>query len=157
MRKRTVAACVSAIGAAGAVAVGTTVAASAAPQAQTQYIRFLSTDVTGNGPTYVIANGPIHARGTDKQLNAHKDLLVFRGGGVVVRHKAVSRHHSYDPRTCYGRQTESGTYTVIGGDGKYANASGHGVYRLVVQFIGCNMNNTKLFMLQIQAHGPMSI
>jgi hypothetical protein len=75
----------------------------------------------------------------------------------VVRHHAVSSRQTFDPKTCYGRQVESGTYTVVGGDGKYANASGRGIYHLVAQFVGCGMNKPpKLFELEIDAFGPLS-
>jgi hypothetical protein len=155
MRKRTLAACVSAIGAAGAVAVGTTVA-TAAPSAQTEYIKFLSTSESGTS-TVVIANGPLHARGRDVTITQHRDRLVFPDGDLLIRHTAVSRSGSYDRTTCYGHQTESGTYTVLSGTGKYAHASGRGIYHLNVQIVGCSHTQpAKVFMFTVDAHGPLS-
>jgi hypothetical protein len=154
MRKKIVSACVAGVGAAAAVAVGTTVAA-AAPAAQTEYIQFLSTNPNGN--PVVIGKGPIHARGTDLALDAHHDRITFPKGTLRIRHTRVSQGGSFDRTTCYGRQTESGTYTVTGGSGAYAHASGRGIYHLVVQFVGCSQHQApKVFMLQIRAHGPLS-
>lgn len=154
MRKKIVSACVAGMGAAAAIAVGTTVAV-AAPAAHTEYIQFLSTNP--NGTPVVIANGPIHARGTDIPVNAHRDRLVFPNGTVRIRHSAVSHHSSFDRTTGYFRETESGTYTVIGGSGAYSHASGRGIYNLLAQGVGTSQNKPpKVFMLQIHAHGPLS-
>ena len=154
MRKKTVAACVSAMGAASALAVGGAVA-HAASSVPTEFIQFLSSDPNGN--PVVVANGPIHTHGTDLALDAHHDRITFPKGTLLVRHSAVSQHASFDRATCYGRQTESGTYTVNGGSGAYAKASGRGIYRLVAQFVGCSHTQPpKVFMLQIRAEGPLS-
>ncbi len=155
MRKRTFAACVSAIGAAGAVAVGTTVA-HAASGAPTEYIRFLGNDATAN--PVVVANGPIHALGRDVPVTQHRDRIVFPDGNLVVRHSVVSQHDTSDRTTCYFRHTEAGTYTVLGGTGAYRNASGRGVYRLSVQAVGCARNQPpRVFLQEIRAQGPLSI
>jgi hypothetical protein len=156
MRRRTVAACVSAIGAVGAIAVGTTVA-GAATGARTEHIRFLLTDPTSNSPV-AVANGPIHALGRDVTVDAHHDKIIFPDGNLLISHHRVAHHASFDKTTCYGRQTESGTYTVTGGTGKYAHASGSGVYHFVGQFVGCSQHKPpKVFELEIDAHGPLSL
>jgi hypothetical protein len=146
---------VSAIGAAGAVAAGTTVA-NAASSTPTEYIRFLSSDATAN--PVAVANGPIHALGRDVPVTQHRDRIVFPDGNLIVRHSVVSQHNTSDRTTCYFRHTEAGTYTVIGGTGAYRNASGRGIYRLTAQGVGCSPTNPpRVFLLEINAQGPLSI
>jgi hypothetical protein len=155
MRKRTLAASISAIGAAGVVAVGTAVA-NAAPGTPTEYIRFLSSDATAN--PVAVANGPIHALGRDVPVTQHRDRIVFPDGNLIVRHSIVSEHNTSDRTTCYFRHTEAGTYTVLRGTGAYRNASGRGVYRLSAQAVGCSRTKPpRVFLLEIRAEGPLSI
>jgi hypothetical protein len=155
MHKRTVAAYVSAVGAAAAVAVGTAVAV-AAPSAPQLHIKFLATNPNAN--PIVIATGAIHARGRDIAINEHKDRVVFRNGSLLVRHSIVSQHDTGDRTTCYATHTEDGTYRIVGGSGAYAHARGRGIYDLKVQVVGCNQHKPpRIFMLQINAHGPLSM
>lgn len=154
MRKKTVLACIASVGTATAVAVGTTVAV-AAPAAQTEYIEFLSTNP--NGDPVIIATGPIHERGRDVAVDAHHDRIVFPNGTVRIRHSRVSHHSSFDRTTGYFRESESGTYTVTGGSGAYAHATGRGIYHLSVQGVGTSQSKPpNPFVLQINAHGPLS-
>jgi hypothetical protein len=129
--------------------------ASAHTVSGTEHITGLSTSV--NGATTIIARGPIHARGRDVVVNAHRDRFVFPKGALIVRHAAVRQHDTFDKATCYGTHTETGNYRVLGGTGAYAHASGHGRYRVLVQFVGCSQANPpKIFMFQLNAAGPLS-
>lgn len=144
-----------------ALAIGAVMAlatsASAIPAAPgTEQIRLLNTSVSG-APA-VVARGPVHASGTDVVVNAHRDRFVFPKGALIVRHHATSRHNTFDKVTCYGRQSESGTFTVLGGTRAYAHASGHGTYTAVAQFVGCSPTKPpRVFMFQVNATGPLSL
>lgn len=118
---------------------------------------FLLVSTSENGNPTVVGTGPIHAVGTDIAVNNHRDRFKFPAGAVKVDHYATSHHESFDPTTCVGRATESGTYTIAGGTGKYEDARGHGTYRLKVYFIGCTEGDpSNVFSLVINASGPLS-
>ena len=73
----------------------------------------------------IIANGPVHARGTDVQVSPSIDRFVFPNGNLKIHHKttAGTSHDSFDPITCYGTHTENGTFTVTNATGlKHATA-----------------------------------
>jgi hypothetical protein len=48
----------------------------------------------------VIANGPVHARGTDLQVSNSIDRFVFGARDLKIDHKvtAGTSHDSFDPR-----------------------------------------------------------
>jgi hypothetical protein len=145
----------SAVVAAGASGVAGIASAAAPHTSGTQHILLLQTNP--NGSPVVIARGPIHAQGKDIVVNDSRDRFVFPKGALIVRHHATRHHDSFDKVTCYGRHTESGTYTVLGGTKAYQHASGHGTYHLTVQFVGCSQSNPpRVFQLQVNADGPIN-
>ena len=139
----------------GALTVTAAASASARTVSGTEHITGLST--SPNGAMTIIARGPLHARGRDVVVNANRDRFVFPKGALIIRHVAVKQHDTFDKATCYGTHTETGTYRVLGGTRAYAHASGHGQYRVFVQFVGCSQANPpKVFILQLNAAGPLS-
>lgn len=143
---------------AASVTLGIAAPAGAASP-RTEHFLLLSTnpDATRNP---IIARGPIHARGTDVQVNDNIDRFVFPDGALRIRHttNAKSSKDTFDPATCYGTHTERGTYTVVRGTRAYHGASGHGHYRLKIQFVGCSQSAPpKVFILQIKASGPLNL
>jgi hypothetical protein len=111
--------------------------------------------VKPGGP--VLGIGPIHAKGTDKEINGRTDRFVFPRGSVTIRHKRTGQANHFDKRTCYGTFSEHGTWKAVGGTGRYSQVSGGGKYRLHAEFIGCNQNKPpKVFQLQIHAGGHLS-
>jgi hypothetical protein len=122
-----------------------------------QRFTFLSTDPTEEGtPQIVVANGPIHAKGTDTTISDTEDLLTFPDGTVSITHKPKTSGDSFDPVTCLFRFNERGTYKVTGGTGAYAGASGQGNYRVKALGVGCDENAPpEVFMLRIFAKGPI--
>jgi hypothetical protein len=122
-----------------------------------QRFLFLGTDATQEGtPETVVANGPIHAKGTDTTISDTQDTLTFPAGTLSLTHKAQkSRDHS-DPVTCLFRFTERGTYEITGGTGDYAGATGHGTYTVKAMGVGCDENAPpEVFMIRIFAKGPI--
>jgi len=106
----------------------------------------------------VTASGPIHAAGRDVVVNDNRDRFVFPKGTLVVAHHAVSSHDSFDPTTCLGRATETGTYQIVRGTDAYSGASGHGTYHVKVLIQGCNQNRPlNQFLLEIHASGPLTL
>ena len=155
MRKSVLAAGLAVVGAVAATLVVTTVASAANSAPPTQHITALSTRANGN-PT-VIAQGPIHARGTDITVTNNVDRFVFPNGNLRIRHHRVGRAvNRFDPVTCFGTHREHGTYRIVRGTGAYRCVRGHGIYRLRVRVVGCNPHRPpRLFMLIIRASGPI--
>lgn len=156
MRRSVLLATAAAVMVVAGTATGMTVAFASA-SAPTEHITFLQTRVTGD--PIAIAQGPVHARGKDIALSAHKDRIVFPNGNLIVRHSRVGKSiQKYDPTTCYGRQRERGTYRIVRGTGAYSGAHGHGIYNLRIHFVGCSQTKPpKLFMLVVNASGPLQM
>ena len=113
-----------AVAAAGATVVagawaGTAVGASGAQ-------RFSVSGSNTGGTVY--ASGPISGSGRDKVLGQNADKFIFAKGSVLVSHSATSQNQSFDPRTCLGQFTESGTYSLSSGTGAYKGVTGSGTY-----------------------------
>ena len=141
----------------GVLALSTSTAAAGSSSAQTQHLLLLQTDVNAPAPI-AIAAGPIHARGTDKVIDATHDVFVFPAGSIKVRHTPTWHKDAFDRKTCLGTSRETGTYTVSGRSGAYKNAQGHGTYTVLVSFVGCNQNAApEVFELRITASGPLSL
>jgi hypothetical protein len=121
----------------------------------TEHILALQSNV--NGPQVVIANGPIHARGYDVSISNHRDRFVFPKGSLSIWHTPTTSHSSFDPKTCLGTFSETGVFKVVGGSGRYDDATGHGTYTLHVYTVGCSQKKPpKVFQLTIKATGPIS-
>ena len=106
----------------GAVAVAW--AGSATGLSGSQRFSISGTDTGGT----VYASGPISGSGRDKVLGENADKFTFAKGSVLVSHHATSQNQSFDPRTCLGQFTESGTYSLSSGTGAYKGVTGSGTY-----------------------------
>jgi hypothetical protein len=114
-----------AVAAAGAAAVATVWAGTAVGASGAQRFSISATDNTGT----VYASGPVSGTGTDKAIDQNTDKFTFAGGKVWVSHHATSQTGgNIDPRTCAGRFSEKGTYTLVSGTGMYRGVSGSGTY-----------------------------
>jgi hypothetical protein len=123
----------------------------------TQHFLLLETGVSANPPQALIATGPIHAAGKDVVLSDTLDRFVFPKGNVRIKHTPQSSNDTFDPVTCLGTFTESGTYQLVSGTGAYDHVRGHGTYTVQASFVGCDQNGPPtVFTLQIKAHGPIS-
>ncbi|MCW2772415.1 MAG: hypothetical protein JWN91_741, partial [Nocardioides sp.] len=114
-------------------------AANTAVRSGHQRFVLITTDPNNDGGP-IAANGVIHAKGTDVVISDHRDRFEFPDGNVVIRHHVVkgSQHESLDPTTCLFTHRERGTWKTIRGTQAYADVSGRGTYRLVVQGFGCD-------------------
>ena len=148
-----------ALGIAAAATVGFASAAGAATTG-TQTFTLLSTDPSDGAQPIIIANGPVHARGTDVQVSPSIDRFVFPSGNLKIHHKttAGTSHDSFDPVTCYGTHTENGTFTVTNATGAYKNATGSGSYTLKITFIGCDPDSQPdYYSLEVDATGTLTV
>jgi hypothetical protein len=119
--------------------------------------RFLVVQTSETGSPPVIARGPIHAAGTDIQVNDNLDRFVFPKGALRIRHHAKASHESFDPKTCLGTFSEGGEYKITAGTGAYSQVTGHGHYKVQGYFIGCTENDpSNVLSVVIRAHGPLS-
>jgi hypothetical protein len=106
----------------------------------------------------VLAFGPIHARGVDHVVSDTEDVFEFPDGNLSVTHTPTTSHDYSDPVTCLSTYKERGSYEITGGTGAYADASGHGHYRVSVKAIGCDQNAApEVFTLTINAKGPLHL
>jgi len=131
---------------------------SAATRGHQRFV-LISTDPKDEGGGPVAGFGPIHAMGTDVVINNHRDRFEFPAGQLVIRHRTAkgSAHESSDPKTCYFRFSERGTWTAVSGTGAYAKVNGGGTYRLSGHGFGCNQHQPpKVFSLIVRARGQLS-
>jgi hypothetical protein len=136
-RLRLTAAAITSIAVIGAVTGGT--AASAAPRTPsavegTEYVQIMSASTTG-GPAGAIARGVFTAAGQANVGSGKVGTLVFPGGTITLNHRVGHQAGQVDPRTCLNLISQSGTYQITGGTGRYAGISGHGTYQLSLEFI----------------------
>jgi hypothetical protein len=154
--KRTLAA----LGVLAIASLGLAASASADSGSRNQHFTALSTSTAQDAPLILIATGPIHARGTDQPVkgSSTRDTFIFPKGTLRIHHTAGHDNGTFDPVTCYGTFTETGTYQVTGGTGAYKGAQGHGTYSVKGTFVGCNQNAAPdFFSLEINAFGPLSL
>jgi len=155
--------------AAGAIALSGTLAAAAAPSSSssgasgTEHFQAMSTDPTG-AKTTVIARGVFTAGGVDISTSNTTDTFKFPNGTIRVRHSPGTGPQSFNPRTCLITVHQHGTYTLVGGTGKYAGISGHGRFRLDILAVAARSHGKctqskppAAFELIIRASGPVHL
>ena len=136
----------------GAIGTGTAGASSTS----TQY--FTAVQTSADGPTTVVAAGPISATGTDIVVTNHKDHFVFPQGTLIVKHEATSSRESFDPETCVLTFSERGKYTIVRGSDAYRGVSGSGRYKAFGFVEGCDPNQPPTSVaVVILAHGPLTL
>jgi hypothetical protein len=119
---------------------------------------FTAVQTSVNGPQTVVAAGPISATGTDVESSNRKGQFSFPDGTLTVKHQTVTSRQTFDSRTCVFTDSETGTYTIIGGTGAYAHVSGSGQFKTLIVGQGCERNQPPTsFVLTISAHGPISV
>jgi hypothetical protein len=153
--------------AAGAIALSGTLAAAAAPGSSgasgIEHLQAMSTDPTG-AKTTVIARGVFTAGGVDITTSNTTDTFKFPNGTIRVRHSPGTGPQSFNRHTCLITVHQHGTYTLVGGTGKYAGISGHGRFQVDVLAVAarshgkCTQNKPPAaFELIIRASGPVHL
>jgi len=125
----------AAIATAGLTATGVSVA-SAAPAAAsgTEYIQVMSASVTP-GPASVIARGVFTAAGQARLGDARTATFTFPGGTLVLSHRTAKDSSRFYPGSCLSVISQSGSYRIVRGTGRYARISGHGTYQLSLEIV----------------------
>ena len=113
--------------------------ASAAPAARsaasgTEYIQVMST-ATVPGPASVIARGVFTAAGQTRLGDAKVGTIRFPGGTIVLSHRQTHGSERFSPASCLSLVSQSGTYRIVRGTGRYAGISGHGTYQLSLEIV----------------------
>ena len=130
----------AATGVTAAIAATGVTAASASPAAPraasgTEYIQVMSTAPAAPGPASAIARGVFTAGGLARLGNARVGTIAFGGGTIVLSHHARHGSSQFDPKGCLSVVSQSGTYQIVRGTGRYAGISGHGTYQLSLEIV----------------------
>ena len=132
----------AATAAAIATATGVT-AASAAPAARpasgTEYIQVMSASVAP-GPASAIARGVFTAAGHARLGDARVGTIAFPGGTIVLSHRPTKGSSRFYQATCLSVISQSGSYRIVRGTGRYAGISGHGTYQLSLEIVAARAN-----------------
>lgn len=133
---------------------------------------FLSGDPRAGAPGTLVANGLVNGRGTDETIEQHPhpdgsetdvELLTLPGGTITIQDTDPADAFHFDPPSCTALiSTNAGVFTVVGGTGAYAGASGSGTFsaRGVVVFDriagGCS-EEPRSFVAVVTATGPLHL
>jgi len=135
----------TAAGIATAAVTGVT-AAGAAPAARqavsgTEYVQIMSTSGAGfSGPGSAIARGAFIAAGQARLGDTRTGTIMFPGGTIVLNHRAGKNSAHFYPAGCLSLISQSGSYQIVRGTGRYAGISGHGTYQLSLEMVGARVH-----------------
>jgi hypothetical protein len=118
--------------------------ASASPTAPrtasgTEYVQIMSAS-TAPGPASAIARGVFTAAGQARLGDARVGTIVFPGGTVVLSHRPGKGSSRFYPGACLSLISQSGTYQIVRGTGRYAGISGHGTYQLSLEIVAARVH-----------------
>ena len=76
----------------------------------------------------------------DEGGNRLTDIMVtfritFPGGTIVLSHRPTKNSSRFYPGGCLSLISESGSYRIVRGTGRYAGISGHGTYQLSLEIV----------------------
>jgi hypothetical protein len=105
----------------------------------TEYIQVMSASTTP-GPASAIARGVFTAAGQARVSEARTGTIVFPGGTIVLNHRAAHGSSHFYPAGCLSVISQSGSYQIVRGTGRYAGISGHGSYQLSVEIVAARVH-----------------
>jgi hypothetical protein len=114
------------------------------------------------GPASVIARGAFTAAGQTRLGNAKVATIRFPGGTIVLSHRQAHGSQRFLPASCLSLVSQSGSYRIVRGTGRYAGISGHGTYQLSLEIIAtrtsghCSMARPPLAQQEVlRLSGPV--
>ena len=122
MRRRLVTAAVVTV-AAAVIALPATSATAAATHDES--ITIIVAGAPGSA-ALVIARGSVADVGTLTPNDSDTDTLDFPDGTLLIQEAGTTTFQPPTPPSCVGRFTTTGTYTVVGGTGRFRHAAGRG-------------------------------
>lgn len=148
---------------AGPAGASPVAASGAAAVTGTEHVQIMTTSGTASTASTIVW-GPVTAAGVDHMGNT-VDTIVFPGGTWKVRHSNGTGPQSFNPKTCLLLINQHGTYTILGGTGKYKGISGHGTYQLSIVSLGaktkkgvCSQTAPPIAFHQVvNASGPVKL
>jgi len=117
----------------------TAASASQASASGTEYVQIMSASTTP-GPASAIARGVFTAAGQARLGDSRVGTIVFPGGTVVLSHRPSKGSSRFYPRACLSLVSQSGTYQIVRGTGRYAGISGHGTYQLSLEIVAARVH-----------------
>lgn len=75
----------------------------------------------------VVATGVVYGLGTNPASVGDQEL-IFPTGTLLLSTDFTGGSGSFDPLTCIGRGSTTGTFVVTGGTGRFAHATGTGTF-----------------------------
>jgi hypothetical protein len=117
----------------------TAASASQAAASGTEYVQIMSASTTP-GPASAIARGVFAAGGQAQLGDASRGTIVFPGGTVVLSHRPGRSSSHFYPGGCLSLISQSGTYQIVRGTGRYAGISGHGTYQLSLEIVAARVH-----------------
>lgn len=80
----------------------------------------------GGGSGELTASGVVTADGRAIPYGLHDATFTLPGGTIAITHDETRTSDSFDPTTCIESFTETGTFQIIGGTGRYEATTGGG-------------------------------
>ncbi len=92
------------------------------------------------GPASAIARGVFTAAGQARLGGARAGTITFPGGTIVLSHRPSRSTSRFYPAGCLSVISQSGSYRIVRGTGRYAGISGHGTYQLSLEIVAARAN-----------------
>jgi hypothetical protein len=167
----------SAIAAAAAVLIGTSLAAgtvmavpAGADTAQAEHFTaFLALRANLGQPVWstATADGAFDDHGTvqfgaNGPHGVHHDIFVLQNGTIDLAEVGKTDTFTFNPKTCVGSDRETGTYQLTG-TGQYANATGNGSWHHDATIVaplraGCTPSSPRTVgFVRFAASGPINL
>jgi hypothetical protein len=111
----------------------------------------------------IVGTGPISGVGRSIATGEETETDVFPQGSINLSHPETGGSDSFDPRTCLGKATFNGTYSVESGTGAYLAASGSGTYQGQAIFLaertaqGCSEEEFVFSFFLVRAAGTTTL